>query len=277
MAEVTAKLVGELRKMTSAGLMDCKKALVETDGDVEAAVDVLRAQGTIKAAKKAGREANEGVIVHYIQPDSKAGVLVEINCETDFVAKNAQFQEFVGEVAKLKLTAPDTDFEELRVAQVAKIGENILLSRDAKLEVDGTGLVAAYIHTGAKVGVLLQVGAGKDETLGNDDFKVLVKDITLHIAASAPVSVSRDEVAPELVAKEKAIAEEQAVGKPPQAIEKIVTGKMNKFFATNCLLEQGFVKNPDISIKDHVASVAQALGDEITVAKFLRFQVGESF
>ena len=277
MAEITAKLVAQLRGMTSAGLMDCKKALIETDGDVEAAVDVLRAQGTIKAAKKAGREANEGVIAHYIQPDSKAGVLVEVNCETDFVAKNEQFLEFTAELAKLKLTAPDSDFEELRTAQVAKIGENILLSRDAKLKVDGTGLVAAYIHTGAKVGVLLNVGAGKEDTLGNDDFKALVKDITLHIAASAPVSVSREEVDPELVAKEKAIAEEQAEGKPPQAVENIVNGKLNKFFATNCLLEQGFVKNPDVSIKDHVASVAQALGDEITVAKFLRFQVGERF
>ena len=158
MAEITAKLVAQLRGMTSAGLMDCKKALIETDGDVEAAVDVLRAQGTIKAAKKAGREANEGVIAHYIQPDSKAGMLVEVNCETDFVAKNEQFLEFTGELAKLKLTEPGTDFEELRTAQVAKIGENILLSRDAKLEVDGTGLVAAYIHTGAKVGVLPQVG-----------------------------------------------------------------------------------------------------------------------
>ena len=277
MAEITAKLVGQLRKMTSAGLMDCKNALIETDGDVEAAVDVLRAQGTIKAAKKASREANEGVIAHYIQPDSKSGVLVEINCETDFVAKNEQFLEFTSEIARLKLTAPDSDFEEMRTAQVAKIGENILLSRDAKLEVEGTGLVAAYIHTGAKVGVLLQVGAGKEDTLANDDFKVLVKDITLHIAASAPVSVSRDEIDPELVAKEKAIAEEQAAGKPPQAIENIVTGKMNKFFATNCLLEQGFVKNPDVSIKDHVASVGQPLGDEITVSQFLRFQVGESF
>ncbi|MEE2946689.1 MAG: translation elongation factor Ts [Verrucomicrobiota bacterium] len=277
MAEITAKLVAQLRGMTSAGLMDCKKALIETDGDVEAAVDVLRAQGTIKAAKKAGREANEGVIAHYIQPDSKAGILIEVNCETDFVAKNEQFLEFTGELAKLKLTEPGTDFEELRTAQVAKIGENILLSRDAKLEVDGTGLVAAYIHTGAKVGVLLQVGAGKEDTLGNDDFKALVKDITLHIAASAPVSVSRDEVDPELVAKEKAIAEEQAEGKPPQAVENIVNGKLNKYFATNCLLEQGFVKNPDVSIKDHVVSVGQTLGDEITVAKFLRFQVGESF
>ena len=263
--------------MTSAGLMDCKNALTETDGDVEAAVDVLRAQGTIKAAKKAGREANEGVIAHYIQPDSKSGVLVEINCETDFVAKNEQFLEFTSEVAKLKLAATDTDFEELRTAQVAKIGENILLSRDARLDVEGIGLVAAYIHTGAKVGVLLQIGVGKEDILGNDDFKALVKDITLHIAASAPVSVSRDEVDPELVAKEKAIAEEQAEGKPTQAIENIVNGKLNKFFATNCLLEQGFVKNPDVSIKDHVAAVGQALGDEITVSNFLRFQVGESF
>ena len=277
MAEITAKLVAQLRGMTSAGLMDCKKALIETNGDVEAAVDVLRAQGTIKAAKKAGREANEGVIAHYIQPDSKAGVLVEVNCETDFVAKNEQFLEFTGEFAKLKLTEPGTDFEALRTAQVAKIGENILLSRDAKLEVDGIGLVAAYIHTGAKVGVLLQVAVGEEETLDNDEFKSLVKDITLHIAASAPVSVSRDEVDPELVAKEKAIAEEQAEGKPPQAIENIVNGKLNKYFATNCLLEQGFVKNPDVSIKDHVASVSQALGGEITVVKFLRFQVGESF
>jgi len=277
MAEITAKLVAQLRGMTSAGLMDCKNALTETDGDVEAAVDVLRAQGTIKAAKKAGREANEGVIAHYIQPDSKSGVLVEINCETDFVAKNEQFLEFTSEVAKLKLTAPDSDFEELRTAQVAKIGENILLSRDARLDVEGIGLVAAYIHTGAKVGVLLQIGVGKEDILGNDDFKALVKDITLHIAASAPVSVSRDEVDPELVAKEKAIAEEQAEGKPPQAIENIVNGKLNKFFATNCLLEQGFVKNPDVSIKDHVAAVGQALGDEITVSNFLRFQVGESF
>jgi len=277
MAEITAKLVAQLRGMTSAGLMDCKNALTETDGDVEAAVDVLRAQGTIKAAKKAGREANEGVIAHYIQPDSKSGVLVEINCETDFVAKNEQFLEFTSEVAKLKLTATDTDFEELRTAQVAKIGENILLSRDARLDVEGIGLVAAYIHTGAKVGVLLQIGVGKEDILGNDDFKALVKDITLHIAASAPVSVSRDEVDPELVAKEKAIAEEQAEGKPTQAIENIVNGKLNKFFATNCLLEQGFVKNPDVSIKDHVAAVGQALGDEITVSNFLRFQVGESF
>jgi len=277
MAEITAKLVAQLRGMTSAGLMDCKNALTETGGDVEAAVDVLRAQGTIKAAKKAGREANEGVIAHYIQPDSKSGVLVEINCETDFVAKNEQFLEFTSEVAKLKLTATDTDFEELRTAQVAKIGENILLSRDARLDVEGIGLVAAYIHTGAKVGVLLQIGVGKEDILGNDDFKALVKDITLHIAASAPVSVSRDEVDPELVAKEKAIAEEQAEGKPPQAIENIVNGKLNKFFATNCLLEQGFVKNPDVSIKDHVAAVGQALGDEITVSNFLRFQVGESF
>ena len=275
MADFTVADVKKLRERTGAGMMDAKKALTEANGDLEAAVDGLRAKGLATAQKKSSRTAAEGLVG--VAVEGTRGVAVEVNSETDFVAKNEQFQEFVADVAKFKLSAPDTDFEELRIAQVAKIGENILLSRDAKLEVDGTGLVAAYIHTGAKVGVLLQVGTGKKDTLGNDDFKVLVKDITLHIAASAPVSVSRDEVDLELVAKEKAIAEEQAVGKPPQAIEKIVTGKMNKFFATNCLLEQGFVKNPDISIKDHVASVAQALGDEITVAKFLRFQIGENF
>ena len=277
MAEVTAKMVAELRKMTSAGLMDCKKALTETDGDIEKAVDVLRSQGTIKAAKKAAREANEGIISHYIQPDSKAGILIEINCETDFVAKNETFVEFATEIAKLKLNEPETDFEELRISQVAKIGENIQFSRDSKLEVNEKGLIAAYIHTGGKVGVLLQVGIGKDETLANEEFKSLVKDITLHIAASAPVSVSREEVDPELVEKEKVIAQEQAEGKPPQAVENIVNGKINKFYATNCLVEQGFVKNPDISIKDYISTVSQSLGDVITIDKFLRFQVGESF
>ena len=277
MAEVTAKMVAELRKMTSAGLMDCKKALTETDGDIEKAVDVLSAQGTIKAAKKADREANEGIISHYIRPDSKAGILIEINCETDFVAKNETFVEFASEVAQLKLNEPETDFEELRTAQVAKIGENIQFSRDSKLEVDGIGLIAAYIHTGGKVGVLLQVGTGKEETLANDEFKSLVKDITLHIAASAPVSVSREQVDPELVEKEKAIAQEQAEGKPPQAVENIVNGKINKFYATNCLVEQGFVKNPDVSIKDYIENVAKSLEDEIMIDKFLRFQVGESF
>lgn len=275
MSEITAALVAKLRGMTNAGLMDCKKALTETGGDLDEAVDVLRKAGTIKAAKKAGREAREGLIVHYIQPDSRAGVLAEINCETDFVAKNETFQDFCAEVVKLRLTAPDTDFEVLRTAQVVKIGENILLSRHEILEVEDTGVLAAYIHTGAKVGVMVEVGATKEETLNSDTFKQLVKDITLQIAASNPACVTRNQMNPAAVAKEKEIAEEQAQGKPPQAIERIVVGKLEKYYASHCLEEQAFVKNPDTSIKEHTAEVGKELEDRIGIRRFLRFQVGE--
>lgn len=277
MAEITAALVGKLREMTNAGLMACKKALAETNGDLDAAVDVLRKSGAASAAKKAGRDAKEGVIAAYIQPDSRAGLLVEVNCETDFVAKNESFRAFCDEVAKTVLTNPATDLEATRVAQVAKIGENIKITRHQRFDVTGHGMVAAYIHTGAKVGVLVEVGAGKEATATAEEFKQLIKDITLQIAAANPISVSRDNVDPAVVAKEKEIAEEQVKNKPPQAIAKIVEGKLDKFFQTVCLLDQGFVKrNSEISVKDHVASVAKQLGDEITVRRFLRFQVGES-
>jgi len=150
--------------MTNAGLMDCKKALNESSGDLNAAVDILRKKGVATAAKKAGREAKEGVIAQYIQPGGRLGVLVEVNCETDFVAKNESFRAFCDEVAKQVATSPNADLETMRIAQVSKIGENILISRHARLEVTGNGLIAAYIHTGAKVGVLVEVGAGKEAT-----------------------------------------------------------------------------------------------------------------
>jgi elongation factor Ts len=277
MAEITAALVGKLREMTNAGLMDCKKALNETSGDLDAAVDVLRKRGVASAAKKAGRDAKEGVIAACIQPDSRAGLLVEVNCETDFVAKNETFRAFCDEVAKTVLANPSVDLEPLRVAQVAKIGENIKITRHQRFDVSGNGMVAAYIHTGAKVGVLVEVGAGKPATVTSEEFKQLVKDITLQIAAANPVSVSREDVDAAVVAKEREIATEQVKGKPPQAIAKIVEGKLDKFFQTVCLLDQGFVKkNSEITVKEHVASVGKQLGDEISVKRFLRFQVGET-
>jgi elongation factor Ts len=164
MAEITAALVGQLREMTNAGLMECKKALTESKGDLDAAVDILRKKGVASAAKKAGREAKDGVIAQFIQPGAQVGVLVEINCETDFVAKNETFRAFCDEVARTLAAKPGTDLEAVRTAQVAKIGENIKISRHARYEVSGIGAVAAYIHTGAKVGVLVEVGAGKEET-----------------------------------------------------------------------------------------------------------------
>ena len=268
--------MGKLREMTNAGLMDCKKALTESGGDLNLAVEVLRKKGIASASAKGAREAKEGVIVQYVQPGAKLGVLVEINCETDFVARNDTFKAFCDEIARKIAANPSADFEADRVAAVTKIGENIRISRHQRLEVSGNGMIAAYIHTGGKVGVLVEVGAGKESTVAHDDFKQLVRDITLQIAAAHPVSVSREEVDPAVIAKEKEIAGEQVKNKPPQAVAKIIEGKLEKFFQTYCLVDQGFVKkNSEVSVKEHIASVAKQLGDEIAVRRFLRFQVGE--
>ncbi|HUR46034.1 MAG TPA: translation elongation factor Ts [Candidatus Saccharimonadales bacterium] len=277
MAEITAAAVGKLREMTNAGLMDCKKALTESNGDMDQAVDILRKKGVASAAKKAGREANEGLIVQHIQPGARAGVLVEVNCETDFVARNENFRAFCDDIAKRLANDPKTDLEPDRVAQVAKIGENIKISRFHRLEVTGNGMVAAYIHTGGKVGVLVEVGAGKETTVGNEDFKQLVRDITLQIAAAHPLVVTRDQVPADLIAKEKEIAAEQVKNKPPQAVSKIVEGKLEKFYQGYCLLDQGFVKkNSEVTVKEHIGSLAKQMGDEITIRRFVRFQVGET-
>ena len=277
MAEITAAAVGKLREMTNAGLMDCKRALTEANGDLNLAVDVLRKKGVATAARRASREAKEGVIAQHILPGSRVGVLVEVNCETDFVAKNDTFRAFCDEIAKKLASNPETDVEADRVAAVARIGENIRITRHQRLDVSGNGMVAAYIHTGAKVGVLVEVGAGKESTVANDEFKQLVRDITLQIAAAHPIAVSREQVHPAMVAKEKEIAADQVKDKPPQAIAKIVEGKLDKFFQTVCLLDQGFVKrNSEVSVKEHVARVAKQLGDEIVVRRFIRFQVGET-
>jgi len=277
MAEITAASVGKLREMTNAGMMDCKKALTEANGDLNSAVDILRKKGAATAAAKATREAKEGIITQYIAPGGKLGVLVEVNCETDFVARNEMFKAFADDAAKRLATDPKANFDADAQAMVAKIRENIKVARHARMEVDGNGMIAAYIHTGAKVGVLVEVGAGKEITVANEEFKQLVKDITLQIAAGHPHVVSRIDVPADLIAKEKEIAAEQVKGKPPQAIAKIVEGKLEKFYQTYCLVDQGFVKkNSEVSVKEHVGSVAKQLGDEIEIRRFVRFQVGES-
>ena len=278
MAEITATQVAKLSEMTGAGMMECKRALVAAKGDIEAAVDLLRKSGAASAAKKATREAREGVIAQYIAPGGRFGVLVEINCETDFVARNEAFRAFADEIAKKVAADPKANLEADREAAVGKMGENIKIARNARLEVTGNGLVAAYIHTGAKVGVLVEVGAGKAETVATDDFKQLVKDITLQIAAGFPQVVSREQVPPAIIAKEREIAaqSDRLKGKPAAALEKILAGVLEKFFQTYCLVDQGFVKrNSEVSVKEHVAQVAKQLGDEVTIRRFVRFQVGE--
>jgi len=277
MAEITSAAVVKLREMTNAGMMNCKKALIEANGDVQKAVEILRKKGAATAQIKAARSAKEGAIAQFIQPGARLGVLVEVNCETDFVARNETFRAFCDEAARKLAADPSANLEADREAVVAKIRENIRIARHTRMEVGGHGMVAAYIHTGAKVGVLVEVGAGSESTAANDDFKQLVKNITLQIAAAHPMTVTRQEVDPAVIAKEKEIAAAQVKNKPPQAIAKIVEGKLEKFYQTCCLLDQGYVKqNGEVSVKQHVESVAGQLGDEITIRRFVRFQVGEA-
>jgi elongation factor Ts len=278
MSDFTAADVGKLRELTGAGLMDCKKALVEAKGNLEAAVDILRKRGGALAVKKATRETKEGLIAQCILPGAKTGVLAEINCETDFVGRNDTFRAFCDDVArKLASGATLESLETERVAAVARIGENIQVPRFVRFEVAGSGIVAAYIHTGSKVGVLVEVGAGKEATVATEEFKQLVRDITLQIAAGNPSVISREQVPAATVAKEKEIAAEQVKNKPPQAIAKIVEGKLEKFYQGICLVDQGFVKrNSEVTVKEHLGGLAKQLADEIVIRRFARFQVGES-
>ena len=272
---IDPKQVAALREKTGTGMMECRKALVEANGDLEAAVDILRAKGAASAAKKADRAANQGVIAQSIL-GGKIGLLLEVNCETDFVAKNDSFLATTAEWAATLAANPATDLEPLRVEAIQKIGENIQIRRNVRFEVTGNGSVASYIHLGGKIGVLLEVSAGNSDTTEKEEFKQFVRDVTLHIAAASPVCLNRDEVPVSLADRERAICIEKAPkDKPAPVVDGIVKGMMNKFFATACLLEQGFVKNPDQTITALVDEKSKTLGDKIEIRRFARFQVGE--
>ena len=287
---ITASLVKELREKTGVAMMECKNALKETEGDIDAAIKILRERGEAKAEKKASRDANEGIIVAALAESGKSGVLVEINCETDFVAKNENFQAFVGEVAATVLASEVTDLEAAKAlpkgdetlegfikTKVLEMGENLQFRRFERLTLNGEGAVASYIHLGGKVGVLIEVSAEKAETASSDAFKDLVKDLTLHIAATSPAGLRREDIPAELVESEKDIFRKQmeGAGKPADILEKIIEGKLGKFYSERCLLEQGFVKEPDTSIKSLLEANSKDLGDTITVNSFLRFGLGE--
>ena len=276
MAEITVAQIGKLRQQTGAGMMDCKKALTENAGDLEAATEWLRKKGTATAEKKSSRTTSEGVIARHLAADGKSGTLVEINCETDFVAKNEKFQEFCNEAATALNDDPEADLEEKRANMVAEIGENVQFTRNQSLGIEGNGAVAAYIHHGAKVGVLVAAETGKAETAGSDAFKVLLGDLALQITAASPAVVKRDDLDQAVVEKERDFAAEQFKDKPAQAIEKIVDGKIEKYFSEHCLVDQPFVKQGDLTVKDHIAAVGKELEDAINVKGFLRFQVGET-
>ncbi len=287
---ITAAIVKELRDKTSAPMMDCKKVLSETNGDIDASIKLLRERGIMKSAKMSDRAANEGVITARVNAASNSGILLELNCETDFVSKNDSFQAFVGELADTLAASSATDLEAALAvksgeqtiddtvkAKVGEVGENLQFRKYVRYDAAPGGVVASYIHLGGKVGVLIEVGTTKPETGGTDSFKELIKDLTLHIAACAPKGLSRDDIPQSVVDTELDIFRTrlQAEGKPANIIENILKGQIGKFFAESCFLEQGFVKDADIKVSGLLEAKGKELGDTLTVTRFVRFGLGE--
>ena len=277
----TAQDVKNLREITGCGMMDCKKALTEADGDKDKAVEILREKGLATAAKKSGRIAAEGIVKSYITEDGKVGVLVEVNSETDFVAKNDEFQDFVSKVAEIIATQAPADVDALKeikfndehnvgealTALIAKIGENMNIRRFARIE----GNVCSYIHGGGRIGVLVEA----EGSLADEAAYEAARDVAMQIAAINPLYLSKDTVPEEDVEKEKKIIVAQIkedpknASKPDNIIEKMVGGKINKFFEQNCLLQQEFCVNPDYKVEKYLAEKGVKLID------FVRFEKGE--
>jgi elongation factor Ts len=274
---ITASQVKELRDATNVSMMECKRALVETDGDMEGAMKLLRERGVAVAQKRASKAANQGIIAASQTDDGRTIAMVEVNCETDFVARNEDFQQFVVKVSEKGLET-DEDLSEVMhdelVAQIAAITENIKIRRNLRYQLAGTGKVGSYIHMGGKVGVLIEVACGKEETQTADAFAELVKDLTLHIAAAAPPYLTSAEIPEDVIAEERAIFAKQVEGKPEQIIDKIVDGKVKKFFGETCLINQGFVKEPKQSITELLAEKGKELGDTLEIKRFARYQLG---
>jgi elongation factor Ts len=277
---ITAAQVKELREKTGAGMMDCQRALQEANGDMEEAVKILRKKGLSAAAKKAGRKAKDGLVVISVAPDSRRGGIVELNCETDFVARTEQYQAFAHALAEQVANDGVTDVEKVKATrfmadplhtvgeaiatQIATIGENIVLSRAAFLAAADGMQIGSYLHMGGKIGVLVELSAAADEET--------VKDVAMQVAAAEPRYVSRDVVPSEAIAEEREIAKAQAAasGKPAQVIEKIADGKVGKFFEQVCLVDQPFVKDPTKKVSD----VLKERG-AVVIKEFVRFKLGE--
>jgi len=278
MTQITAQQVKRLREATNVSMMDCKRALVEADGDFDQATRLLRERGMAVAAKRAGRAAQQGLVASASSEDGVIQSLVEVNCETDFVARNESFRAFVGEVASQACETDDPLSEQMGAeltAKIAEIGENLVLRRNTRFVLRGTGAIGSYIHLGGKVGVLVEVGCEKAETVSEPAWAELVRDLTLHVAACNPAYLVSDEVPEQEIASERAIYAKQVQNKPPQILEKIVDGKMRKYFAEVCLIDQGFVKEPKTAVHALLTAVGKQLGDNLQVRRFVRYQLGE--
>lgn len=284
--EITASMVKELRDKTNAGMMDCKKALKETNGDIEKAIDYLREKGLSQAAKKSGRIAAEGLTTALISADGKKGVVIEVNSETDFVAKNEEFRNFVTEVAQAVVDNDPVDLDALKAVvlaggktvqdtltdKIAKIGENMSVRRFGEVKVEN-GVVIDYIHGGGKISVVVALESNGEKGA----LEVLGKDLAMQVAAMNPRYVSTEDVDAEFIAHEKEILIAQALneGKPRNIVEKMVEGRLNKELKEICLLEQAFVKDADLTVKKVISETAKKIGSDIKVAGVLRYEVGE--
>jgi len=288
---VTAADVKKLRESTGAGIMDCKRALTETNGNIEKAIEYLRKKGIAKAEKKASRETKDGLVESYVNPETRLGVLLEVNCETDFVAKTADFKNFVRNVtmhiANQKpvdtseliqqrfITTPDKTIEQAQKELIGKLGENITIKRFELYE-SKSGLIESYIHPGSKLGVLVEVNCDNNTVIQSTDFQRFVHDVAMQIAASNPIVVQRDELSPEIIEKEMNIYKSQAQNqnKPEHIAEKIAQGKMEKFYQEVCLMEQSFIKDPNKTIGDLLTELVGKIGENISIQRFARFQLG---
>ena len=310
MAEISAQLVKQLRERTGAGMMECKKALQKADGDLAKAEIVLRESGIAGATKKAARSTKQGIIASHISDDVKRGVLVEVNCESDFVARTEDFQTLVSDVAahiaahKPKYVrvedvteaeratfkenealyqqkfagGQDGTIDDLVKSKIAKLGENIVVSRFSLYEISGNGVVGTYIHTGGQIGVLLELALSDQSIASSDEFKTFVRDLAMQVAAASPQFVSKEKVPDDVLEKERGIQRARALGegKPEKMVDKIAEGRMSKFYEEVCLLEQPFIRENSISVSELMKTVASKLGGTVNVNRFVRFKVGDA-
>ncbi len=283
---VTAQLVKELRERTGAGMMDCKKVLVETDGDIDKAIELLREKGLAKAAKKAGRIAAEGLVKVAMTPDHDAAAIIEVNSETDFVAKNEEFVQFVEKLAEMALNADNDNMEDFRSmyyedegtvddalkSKIAKIGENLNIRRFHKLTTPGV-IYTSYIHGGGKIGVIV----GIETEASHDEIEVCAKDVAMQVASMSPKFVNDDQVDQAWLESETEIARQQLLneGKKEELLDRIIPGKIKAILKEVCLVDQKFVKNSDMTVAQYVDSVAKEIGKPMRVAEMVRYEVGE--
>ncbi len=288
MAEIPASLVMKLRKMSGQGMMDCKKALQEANGDIEQAMGILRKKGLATLAKRAERETSEGKIVSKVSEDGNIAAMATLCCETNFVAKSDDFVAAAKALADAALACPadeGTDnildtivdgkkFGDILTETVSKTGEKTEVGDFAKYKLDGPGLIGTYIHFNDKVGTMVQVDTNDDNVAAADGLKRTASDIAMHITATKPLALDKDAISPEIIEKEKAIFAEQVKNKPANIIDKIVEGKMKKFFDENCLVEQRFVKDDSKSVAQVLAEAAKQAGGEAQITRFVRYEVG---